>query len=107
IKVDKPPITPVEVNREAQSDFLKMVNAMPEQAIDPVWLNYEKDIQRAQAGPYEILAVKNNNNSLFRINYYFDAGSWNNKLLSIAADYLNYLGTASKTSEEFSKDFYR
>ena len=107
VKVDKPPITPVEVNREAQSDFLKMVNAMPEQKIEPVWLDYQKDIQRAQSGPYEILAVKNEDNSLFRINYYFDAGSWNNKLLSIAADYLNYLGTATKTSEEFSKDFYR
>ncbi len=107
VKVEKPPITPVEVNREAQSEFLQSVNAMPENKIEPVWMDYQKDIQRAQSGPYELLAVKNADNSLFRINYYFDAGSWNDRLLPIAADYLNFIGTASKSSEDFSKDFYR
>ncbi len=106
-KVDKPTITPVEVNREAQSDFLKKVNSMPESNIEPVWLDFQKDINRAQAGPYEVLAVKNNDNSLFRLNYYFDAGSWNDKLLPIAADYLNFLGTKTKTAEDFSRDFYK
>jgi len=107
VKVEKPPITPVEVNREAQSDFLKKVNAMPENKIDPVWIDYKKDIQRAQAGPYEVLAVQNKDNALFRLYYQFETGSWANKLLPIAAEYLNYVGTKTKSAEQVSTDFYK
>ncbi|HET8572541.1 MAG TPA: insulinase family protein [Edaphocola sp.] len=107
VKVDKPAITPVTVNRNDQSSFLKKVNSMPETPVQPAWVDYQKDIQRAQSGPYEFLSVKNKDNSLFRLTYYFDAGSWNDKLLPIAADYLNYIGTQNKSSEEFSKEFYQ
>lgn len=107
VKVEKPPITPVEVNREAQSPFLKKVNAMPENKIDPVWVDYKKDIQRAQSGPYEVLSVQNKDNALFRVYYQFETGSWANKLLPIAADYLEYLGTGAKTAEDISTGFYK
>lgn len=107
VKVEKPAITPVSVNRNDQSAFLKQVNNMAEQPIQPVWVNYQKDIQNTKAGSYEVLAVRNKNNSLFRLTYYFDAGSRNDKLLPIAADYLNYIGTKKKTAENFAKDFYQ
>lgn len=107
VKVEKPMITPVEVNREDQSDFLKDIAAMPENKIDPVWLDYNKDIDRSKAGDYEVLAVRNKDNGLFRMDYYFETGSWSNKLLPIAIDYLDYLGTKDKSSEEISKDFYK
>jgi predicted Zn-dependent peptidase len=107
VKVDKPTITPVEVNREAQSPFLKKINAMPENKIEPVWLDYKKDIQRAKSGPYEVLTVQNKDNALFRLYYQFETGSWSNKLLPIATDYLEYLGTKTKSSEDISTDFYK
>ncbi len=107
VKVDKPAITAVEVNREAQSDFLKKINAMPENRIDPVWLDYKKDIQRAKTGPYELLAVQNKDNDLFRLYYQYETGSWSNKLLPIATQYLEFLGTKDRSSEEISKDFYQ
>lgn len=107
VKVEKPTITPVEVNREAQSPFLKKVSAMPENKIDPVWVDYKKDIQRAASGPYEVLAVQNKDNALFRLYYQYETGSWSNKLLPIATDYLEYLGTKTKSSEDISTDFYK
>lgn len=107
VKVEKPPITPVTVNREAQSDFLKAVNAMPENVIEPVWLDYQKDIQRSKAGAYDVLAVQNKDNDLFRVYYQYETGSWSNKYLPIAADYIEYIGTAGKSAEETSKDFYQ
>lgn len=107
VKVDKPEITPVSVNREDSSEFLRKIADMPENVIDPIWLDYEKDIQRASTGDYEVLAVKNEDNSLFEMDYYFETGSWSNKLLPIAVDYLEYLGTQNKTAEEISSDFYR
>jgi len=107
IKVEKPPITPVEVNAAMQSTFLKQVNAMPSNTVQPVWLDYQKDIQRAKSGRAEVLAVQNKDNSIFRLYYYYNMGSWNNKLLPIAAQYLQFLGTKTKSAEDFSKEFYK
>ncbi len=107
VKVDKPAITPVAVNREAQSDFLKSIYAMPSNPVQPVWLDYNRDIQRAKAGPVDVLAVQNKDNSLFRLYYRYDMGSYNNKLLPVAAQYIQFLGTDKMSSEDFSKAFYK
>lgn len=107
VKVEKPHITPVDVNRTAQSDFLKKVEAMPEQKIQPKWLDFKNDIQRASTGDYEVLGVENKDNGLFTLDYYYETGSWANKLLPLAVDYLDYVGTKEKSAEDFSKAFYK
>lgn len=107
VKVDKPTITPVSVNREDQSPFLKKIDVMPEAPIAPVWLNFDKDIAKNTLGSVDVLSVKNTDNSLFRLYYYFDSGKWNNKILPLAAEYLQYLGTKNKSSEAISKEFYK
>lgn len=106
-KVDKPAITPVEVNREAQSPFLKMVNEMPETPVAPAWIDYHKDIAKADLKGAEVLSVQNKTNAIFRLAYRFEMGSYHSKLLPIAADYLNYIGTASKSTADISKAFYQ
>lgn len=106
-KVEKPTITPVNVNREAQSDFLKMINELPESEISPKWLNFDKDIQRSEAGKYKVLSVENKHNELFDLDFYVPTGKWDNKWLSLAVGYLEFIGTKDKTAEQFSKDFYR
>ena len=45
-KVVKPVITPVEVNRNAQSDFLKNLVSAKVPDIEPVFIDYQKDIQQ-------------------------------------------------------------
>ncbi|MEY8758866.1 M16 family metallopeptidase [Chryseobacterium tongliaoense] len=107
VKVDKPAITPVSVNRDDQSPFLKKVNEMPETPISPVWLNFDKDIAKNKLGNVDVLSVKNTDNDLFRLYYHFDSGKWNNKVLPLAAEYLQYLGTKNKSSEDISKEFYK
>jgi hypothetical protein len=80
---------------------------MPENAISPIWLNYDKDIAKNKLGEVDVLSVKNTDNALFRMYYYFDSGKWNNKMLPLAAEYLQYLGTKNKSSEVISKEFYK
>lgn len=106
-KVEKPTITPVSINREDSSDFLKKVDAMPENAIAPVWLDFGKDIDKTSFNNVDVLSVKNTDNDLFRLYYYFDAGRWSNKTLALAAEYLQFLGTKNKSSEDISKEFYK
>ncbi len=107
VKVEKPSITPVETNPNAQSAFVKTVNEMPATAIKPVWLDYTKDIQKGQIGPAQILYVQNTDNSIFRLRYRFDLGSWHDKQLGLAAQYLQFLGTKQKNAEAITKEFYK
>lgn len=107
IKVEKPPITPVETNRNSQSEFVKKVNNMPATSVKPVWLDYNKDVQKAKIGPANVLYVQNKDNSLFRLRYRFDMGTWNDKKLSLAAQYIQFLGTDKMSTEDITKAFYK
>jgi predicted Zn-dependent peptidase len=107
IKVDKPPITPVETNRDAQSAFVKRINNMPATPVKPVWLDYNKDLSKGKVGPAELLYVANKDNSLFRLRYRFDMGTWNDKKLGLAAQYLQFLGTDKMNAADITKAFYK
>ena len=106
VKVAKPPITPVEMNREAQSDFLKKVDAMPATVVQPQWLDYDKDIRKMQLGNTQLLYVQNKDNDIFRQTYRFEMGSFNSKIMSVATQYLQFLGTDKKDAEKISREFY-
>ncbi|WP_293938920.1 M16 family metallopeptidase [Sphingobacterium sp. UBA5996] len=106
-KVLKPTITTITVNRNVESAFLKQINAMPEQDIKPKWIDFAKDMSTAKLKDIDVLAVQNKNNELFSLTYHFDFGSWDNKLLGLAVGYLEFLGTKDKSSEDFSKAFYK
>jgi predicted Zn-dependent peptidase len=106
-KVEKPPITPVEVNRNAQSDFVKNINNLPSSKMEPVYVNFATDLKKGSLKGTEVLSVKNKTNNLYNLYYYLDIGEWHNKLLPIAVDYLQYLGTDKMDADAVSKAFYK
>ena len=107
VKVQKPPITPVETNRDAQSDFVKTINHLPATPVKPVWLDFNQDMQKGVIGPAQILYVQNKSNPIFRLRYRFELGTWNNKKLSLAAQYLQFLATDKMSAEDITKAFYQ
>ena len=107
VKVAKPPITAVETNPGAQSAFVKEINEMPVSKVEPVFVDYNKDLKKGNLGPAEVLYVHNDENGLFRLAYRYKMGTWNDKRLAIAAQYLQYIGTDKKSGEEISKEFYK
>jgi predicted Zn-dependent peptidase len=106
IKVVKPPITPVVVNRDAQSDFLKKIDSMPVAPIKPKWIDFNKDLTKTKLDNTTLLYVQNKENDIFQLNYRFPMGNNNNRLLGIAVQYLQYLGTNKISSENISRQFY-
>jgi predicted Zn-dependent peptidase len=58
-------------------------------------------------GPAEVLYVQNKDNSLFRLRYRYDMGTWNDKKLSLAAQYLQFLSTDKMSAEDITKAFYK
>ncbi|OQP61727.1 peptidase M16 [Niastella vici] len=105
-KVEKPLITPIETNAGKSSDFLKKMEAIPVSDIQPLWLDYDKDITLSKSGIADVLYVQNKSNELFSLYYQFDMGTWNNKLLPLAAQYLQFLSTDKYSAEQISKSFY-
>src|SRR5690606_6598846 len=70
-------------------------------------LDYKRDIQQAKAGKADILYVQNKDNQLFRQTFLFEMGSWNDKLLPLAGNYLSYLGTDKMTAAQVQEAFYK
>ncbi|MFK7113394.1 insulinase family protein [Flavobacterium oreochromis] len=106
-KIEKPSITPVETNADKQSAFVKMVNDMPSVAAQPVFLDFNKDIQKSKIGKAEVLYVANTDNDIFRLKYRYKIGSLNDLKQSIASQYIQFLGTDKMTAEQISKEFYK
>lgn len=106
-KIEKPAITPVETNADQQSAFVKMVDEMPSKPLTPVFLNYDKDIQKSKLGKAEILYVPNKTNALYRLRYRYKNGTLNDLKLPMASQYLQFLGTDKQSAEEISKAFYK
>ena len=107
-KVVKPTITPVEVNREAQSPFLKSIVDHPSKPLTPVFLDYKKDIAFGNIHQdVPVWSVKNNINQLFQAYYVLDMGSNNIKNLPLAFEYLKFIGTSKKTNEQINKELYK
>ncbi len=107
VKVVKPEIHPVAVNRNAQSDFVKEVLAMPVENILPKFVDYNKDITKLKLkNGLPVWYIHNNENQLFSLYYVFDMGTQHNKKLGTAINYLEYLGTDKMTAEKVSTAFY-
>lgn len=106
-KIEKPSITPVETNADKQSSFVKMINDMPNTPSQPVFLNFDKDIQKSTIGKAEVLYVPNTDNQLYRLRYRYKIGSLNDLKQPLAAQYIQFLGTDKKSAEDISKEFYK
>ena len=107
LKVTKPTITPVSVNREDQSNFLADLLAAETKDIEPVFIDFDNDIQKSYVGDVLLLYKENTENERFKLNYIFDMGKDHDKRLKLAIDYLNFLGTNNMSPSDKSEEFYK
>lgn len=108
-KVEKPTITPVELNRDKRSEFTKNILAKENKKTSPVFLDYKKDINmRDLSGKnVQLLHKQNVENGLFSMDYVLEMGSFNDKKLGLAVEYLSFLGDDKFSSEDFKKELYK
>ena len=105
-KIAKPAITPIFMNRDTTSAFLREVQASVVTPIEPVFVDFDKEMSKGTIGQLPFLYKKNEMNDLFSLKYIFDFGSNEMKSLSTARDYLDYLGTSDMTAAEINQAFY-
>jgi len=107
-KVDKPAITPVEVNREDKSPFVKSIIEGKVSDIQPVFIDYSRDIKHLKLKNGIMINYKvNTENNLFELYYLVNMGKDNDKKLGVALDYLSYLGTSKYSPAAIQQEFYK
>lgn len=107
-KMSKPAITPIFMNRDTSSAFLREIQASQVKPIEPVFLDYAKDMGQTTAkSGIPVLYKQNTTNDLFTIMYVFDMGTCQDKALGTAVQYLDYLGTSKMTPEQIKQEFYK
>lgn len=108
VKVQKPEITPLTMNRDAESDFLKKIMAEPAKNIEPEFVDYNTAINHFEIKQHiPVLYVKNTEDDIFSLSYYLPMGTNNDRLLGTALSYLPYLGTSKYTPKEIQEEFYK
>ncbi len=107
LKLAKPQLTPIAMNRDASSKFLQEIQNSKVEPIEPVFVDYDKDLTRLSAkNNIELLYTRNITNDMFRLTYVYDYGSNNDPLLVPASSYITFLGTATKNAQQIKDEFY-
>jgi len=109
-KVDKPEITPVSPNRTAKSEFMQEFEKMESSSIEPLFLDYERDIKTVSGlnnDGIKFNYIKNTENQIFELNYIVDMGKDNDLYLPLAVSYLPFLGTSKYTADQLQQEFFK
>ncbi len=108
VKVDKPHITPIAINRSDQSAFLKSFIAKDSAPLEPLFVNFANSIKEDNLSKdVKFNYIQNTTNDLFSLNYTTEIGSNHDLKLALAVKYLPYLGTEKITAEQFKKELYK
>ena len=107
-KVVKPQITPVTMNRDDESPFLKKIMSEKSNVIEPVFIDYDNDIKKFNLrNIVPVLYKENSENKTFSLYYFFEMGTNHTRELGMALDYLEYLGTSKFTGKQIKEEFYK
>ena len=106
-KIDKPAITPIPTNRDQMSQFVKDIQNAKVEPIQPKFVDFKKDMTALKTKKQlPLYYVKNNDNGLFNLIFYYDFGQSADNRYDIAADYIKYLGTDKLTAADLRQKFY-
>ena len=107
-KIDKPAITAIPTNRDQVSQFVKDIQDTKVDPIQPVFLDFKKDlsVSKTKRG-LPLLYKKNTTDGLFNLAFRYDFGHEDDNRYDVAAGYLNYLGTDKLTAAEVKQQFYK
>lgn len=106
-KVDKPQITPVELNREEQSPFYKGFEEMESMRLKPEFVDFDKALrQKNVIENVPFFYVANETTDLFTLFLDMDENLKKDNKVKLAIEYLQFLGTKKYTASELKQKFF-
>ena len=106
-KVSAPKITPIKANRDAQSAFLVEIQATEVTPIEPVYVDYDKDMSIFNVNGLAVLYAQNELNDITSVTNSYNKGYEADPTLNLAFSYLSYLGTPTRSAEEIAQQMYQ
>jgi len=107
VKIVKPEIHPVPLNRDKMSRFVKNIMDNEITEVKPQFIDFDKDILKDSiASNCQILYTPNKKNNLFTLNYVFEFGRYADQKLPIAFEMLKLCGTEKQSSSNLAREFY-
>ncbi|MDM1495658.1 insulinase family protein [Myroides odoratimimus] len=109
VRVENPGITPIDINRDSESEFYKRLKGIEVEEIAPVFVDFNSAIQKEKIGKgnSQLYSINNTTNDLATVTYITEIGSDNDNKLSLAISYLDYLGTSKYSAADIKKEFYK
>lgn len=108
VKVEKPEITPIEMNTDTVSGFLAEFKSKKSPDLKPVYIDFEKDIQHGQInGNITFDYIKNEDSELFNLMYILEMGTNHDNIATLAYEYLPFLGTSKYSASELQQELYK
>ncbi len=105
--VESPKITPIQINRDNESEFFKDFKTIQTDEIEPKFVDFDNEIIKEKINDTNFYFIPNKTNSLANVYYLTEVGKDHLPLLNIAIGYLDYAATNLYNSEELSKEFYK
>ncbi len=107
-KIEKPAITPIPTNRDLVSSFVKEVQESTVDPIQPVFLDFEKDLSRFEtAKGLPVIYKQNKENDLFNLVFRYEFGQEDDNRYDVAAGYIDFLGTDKLSAAQLKQQFYK
>lgn len=107
IRVENPGITPIKINRDAQSKFLTEILNEKSSEINPQFIDYQKEIKESFIKDKKTSFVYNKYNDIAQVHFIYKMGTDNDKELALAIDVLQYLGTEKLLPHELKEEFFK
>jgi predicted Zn-dependent peptidase len=108
LKVEKPQITAVELNKTDLSAFKKKFDTQKMSKQAPVFVDFAKMISSKNlTSGVKLDYIKNADNKTFELNYIVNMGSDQDQQLPVALRYLPFLGTDKYTAEQLQQEFFK
>ncbi len=108
VRMEKPNITPIDIDRSKESEFYKKVRDQKVEDIEPVFVNFKEKISVSQLNEgVELDYIQNKTNGLFSLYFVIKAGSSSDQKLKTAVEYLPYVGTSTMSADSLKKLMFK
>lgn len=107
VRVENPGITPIKLNKDAQSGFLKEILSEKSSEIKPEFIDFSKAIKTDKIEGKKASFVENKYNDVAQVYFIYPFGSDHDKELSLATQVLQYLGTDKLSAQDLKKEFFK
>ncbi len=110
-KLTKPPITPLPLNRNAESEFARELEALPAADLRPEFPDLARSLSRHELRcgrrTVPVASVANRRDDLFSLTMRFATGTDRDRLLGLAGEYAVIAGAGPYSAAQFHVECYR